>query len=77
MNNFWLCFVPLFIAVDAVGVLPMFMSLTEGLNPEQKKKIVFQSALTAMIVALTFLAIGKVILSLLKITVAEILPAFP
>ena len=31
MNTFWLCFVPLFVAVDAVGVLPMFLSLTDGL----------------------------------------------
>jgi len=30
MRDFWLCFVPLFVAVDAVGVLPMFMGLTDG-----------------------------------------------
>ena len=24
MKEFWLCFVPLFVAVDAIGVLPMF-----------------------------------------------------
>jgi len=32
LRSFWLCFVPLFVAVDAIGVLPMFMSLTEGLE---------------------------------------------
>jgi multiple antibiotic resistance protein len=31
-DGFWLCFVPLFVAVDALGVLPMFMGLTEGLG---------------------------------------------
>ena len=30
MQAFWLCFVPLFVAVDAFGILPLFITLTEG-----------------------------------------------
>jgi len=37
MENFWLCFVPLFVAVDAIGLLPLFISLTEGID---KKNII-------------------------------------
>ena len=61
--------------MDAIGVLPMFMNLTEDLSFEARKKIIAQSTLIAMIVSLTFLAIGKIILSLLKITVADFMIA--
>ncbi|MCI5164280.1 MAG: MarC family protein, partial [Candidatus Electrothrix sp. AX5] len=32
MENFLLCFIPFFIAVDAIGVLPLYLGLTEGLD---------------------------------------------
>ncbi|MDY6879298.1 MAG: MarC family protein, partial [Thermodesulfobacteriota bacterium] len=59
MKTFWLCFVPLFIAVDAVGVLPMFMSFTLELDPRRVRRTVYQSVVTATIVALVFLAVGN------------------
>jgi hypothetical protein len=33
MKNFWICFVSLFVAVDAVAVLPMFLGLTFPMFP--------------------------------------------
>lgn len=32
MREFWLCFVPLFVAVDPIGCLPIFVGLTEGFS---------------------------------------------
>jgi len=75
MNNFWLCFVPLFVAVDALGILPLFMGLTQGLTRSRTRRIIFQSVITAMMVALIFLFIGKGILMLLGITVADFMIA--
>jgi multiple antibiotic resistance protein len=75
MNNFWLCFVPLFVAVDALGILPLFMGLTQGLTRSRTRRIIFQSVITAMMVALVFLFIGKGILMLLGITVADFMIA--
>jgi multiple antibiotic resistance protein len=69
--KFWLVFVPLFVAVDAIGVLPLFMSLTEGLSKVQIRKIIIQSALTAFAVSFLFLAIGQFVLKLLGITVPD------
>jgi multiple antibiotic resistance protein len=34
MATFWLCFVPLFVAVDPVGLLPVYLSLTGGTKPK-------------------------------------------
>lgn len=75
MLEFWLTFVPLFVAVDAIGTLPMFMNFTEGLDDDRKRRVVIQSCLIAMIVALVFLAVGQVILGLLGITVADFMIA--
>ncbi len=75
MIKFWLCFVPLFVAVDALGLLPIFMGLTAGLEQSKVNRIIWQSIITATLVALIFLGIGKVILSLLSITVADFMIA--
>jgi multiple antibiotic resistance protein len=75
MNKFWLCFFPIFMAVNVIGILPMFMSLTEGLDRPKINRIIVQSVVTATIVAVIFLAVGKVILDLLGITVSDFMIA--
>lgn len=75
MRGFWLCFVPLFVAVDAVGVLPMFMALTEDLEPSRVRHVVWQSVVTATAVAIVFLAIGRVVFQMLGITIADFMIA--
>jgi multiple antibiotic resistance protein len=75
MKSFWLCFVPLFVAVDAIGVLPMFLGLTQDVGPLKIRRILRQSVLTATIVALSFLFIGTGILKLLGITVSDFMIA--
>lgn len=73
--EFWLCFVPLFVAVDAVGVLPAFLSLTQGMDRREVHQAVYRSVTTALAVALVFLALGTAILELLGITVADFMVA--
>ena len=75
MKAFWLCFVPLFVAVDALGVLPMFMSLTAGLNDDARRRTVRHSVATAAGVALAFLAVGTGLFRLLGITVSDFMIA--
>lgn len=66
-----LTFIPIFVAVDAIGNLPLFISLTEGVSKVQRKKIVLDSVSTATIVALLFMFIGKAILRFLGITIFD------
>ena len=75
MKIFFLCFLPLFVAVDALGVLPIFIGLTEGLSPSQKRRVLIQSLITASAVALVFLAVGPTILLALNITVSDFMVA--
>lgn len=75
MSDFWFCFFPMFVAVDAVGILPLFMHLTEGVDPRAVRRIIVQSMITALAVALVFLAVGRWIFHYLGITVADFLIA--
>lgn len=75
MKVFWLSFVPLFVAVDAVGVLPMFMGLMRGTESRQVRRVIIQSVITAVAVALVFMAIGMALFALLGITLADFMIA--
>jgi multiple antibiotic resistance protein len=75
MREFLLCFVPLFVAVDAIGILPMFVSLTEGADKASRQRIAIQSILTASVVAVAFLWLGPVLLRFLGITVQDFMIA--
>ena len=75
MKSFWLCFVPLFVAVNVIGLLPLFISLTSGMNKKQIRKIILQSTITALAVALIFIAVGTGIFKLLNISVADFMIA--
>lgn len=75
MLDFWLCFVPLFIAVDIIGVVPMFMGIIEGVEEQKKHRIIIQSVITAMAVSLAFLFVGQVIFNILGITIADFMVA--
>lgn len=73
--GFWLCFVPLFVAVDAVGVLPMFIGFTDRLERSKVRRIAIQSVITAMGVAVLFLLLGRYLLLFLGVTVSDFMIA--
>ena len=75
MRSFWICFVPLFVAVDAVGVLPLFLGLTEGIERARLRNIIWQSLVTGTLVAVIFVMIGKAVFQLLGITPSDFMIA--
>jgi len=75
MKTFWLSFVPLFIAVDALGVLPIFIGLTMGLEVHRRRVILLQSFITALVVALIFIVVGPVGLRFIGITISDFMIA--
>jgi len=75
MERFWLCFVPLFVAVDAFGILPIFVGLTEGLERRRLRWVIVQSVLTAWAVAMAFLVFGGPLLEVLGVGVADFMVA--
>ena len=75
MKDFWLCFVPLFVAVDPLGVLPFYMALTERIPPSTRRNVLLQTFVTASAVSVAFLMGGPALLSLLGITVSDFMVA--
>ena len=75
MAELFVCFMAIFIAVDPIGILPLFMSLTAGARPAKLKRIVIQSITTALAVSLVFLFAGKFILQYLGVSVGDFMIA--
>jgi multiple antibiotic resistance protein len=66
-----LAFVALFVAVDVLGVIPLYLGLTDGLPPELSKRLPRQSTLTATAVGLGFLLVGDLVFRVLGISTAD------
>jgi len=75
VRDILLSFIPIFFAVDAVGVLPIFVSLTEGIEPSQRTKIIIQSMLTALCLAVGFIFLGRAVFKALGITIGDFMIA--
>jgi multiple antibiotic resistance protein len=68
MSNFLLAFIPLFVAIDVFGVLPVYVGITDGLADGQRRSLVLQATLTAFAVSSLFLVTGQLVFSFLGIT---------
>ncbi|MGB0126263.1 MAG: MarC family protein [Rhodocyclaceae bacterium] len=75
MDDFWLAFVPLFVAVDALGVLPLFLGLTHRMEAKDVRRAVYRSVLAATVIALVFAGLGSLLLELLGVTVEDFMIA--
>lgn len=61
-------FIPLFVAMNAFMLLPIFISMTKDMTKPKRQKVIGDSILTAVIVSLTFTALGEAIFKILGIT---------
>ena len=68
---FLLSFIPLFVAINIVGVTPLFIGYIEGLDKHDIKKLVRDAIITAFFVAVIFLLTGKLIFNFLGITIND------
>jgi multiple antibiotic resistance protein len=75
LKDIVLALIPMFVAVDPIGVMPYFVSLTEGLTEKEKKHIITQSMLTAAAVAVGFILVGKGVFHVLGITIGDFMIA--
>lgn len=68
METFWSVFIPLFVAIDVFGAVPIFLGMMGGVEKARRKKITFQAVATAFGISLLFLVAGRTIFRLLRIT---------
>jgi multiple antibiotic resistance protein len=71
IEPYLLAFVALFVAVDAIGNVPIFMSFVEGTTKKQRRKIVTDSVTTATVLAFVFMLAGKAVLRFIGVTIPD------
>lgn len=75
LNNFVLAWIPLFVAIDPLGMAALFLGLTSNMEDRRRRRIARQASLTALAVGMAFMFGGRMLLSSLGITVADFLVA--
>lgn len=68
---FLLAFIPIFVAMDVLGVLPLFLSITEGMSEERRRRLLNHASYTALVVGILFLFTGKAVFRFMGITVDD------
>lgn len=71
MDAFLLTFIPLFVAIDPLGSLPLFLGLTQGFSMKEKRRLAVQAVVTALVFGLIFTGAGSLIFRVLGITTAD------
>ncbi len=74
-NNFVICFIPIMVAMDAFGTLPIFVGMTEGMKKQERGTVVRQSIVTAFLVTVGFVLVGRWIFNALGILVEDFMIA--
>lgn len=64
-------FIPIFLAVDIIGTVPLYLAMTGSLTDKQRKKVLSDSVVTAAVLAVVFGFLGKIILRGLGITIDD------
>ncbi|HYG64895.1 MAG TPA: MarC family protein [Thermoanaerobaculia bacterium] len=72
MNAYIESFLPLFVAINVPGILPMYLGLTETLTPAERRRLTFLATATASLIAVLILFAGQLIFNLLGITVNDL-----
>ena len=71
VQKFLLAFIPVFVAIDPIGLVAIFMGLGTTASREQRKHQALLGILTGLLVAGGFIFLGKIIFAALGITVAD------
>ena len=71
VHKFFVAFIPIFVAIDPVGLVAVFIGLAGNSAREQRHREGFTGILTALCIAVGFVFLGKIIFTALGITVAD------
>jgi len=71
LARFLQAFIPLFVALDPIGMAAIFIGLSGGVAEARKRRIARQAVATGGVVALAFLFLGQGIFAAVGITVGD------
>ena len=71
LEPFFLAFIPLFIAIDIIGLIPIYLSLASNVEQAERRIVERQAVTTALLVGVCFLYLGNLLFRALNITVGD------
>jgi multiple antibiotic resistance protein len=71
VHKFFVAFIPIFVAIDAIGLVAMFLGLAGDTPRDQRQREGFIAIFTALFISIGFIFLGKIIFTALGITVAD------
>ena len=60
-------FLPLFVAIDPFGMVPVFLGVTDGMSDKRRRRVTFEAVTAATIICLTFMFLGESLFRFLAI----------
>ena len=75
LTAFMLVFVPILVAIDPIGISPIYVSLTEGISVYHQRRVLLQAILTAGIAGTVFIFLGSKVFGFFGITVPDFMVA--
>ncbi|HZL37894.1 MAG TPA: MarC family protein [Tepidisphaeraceae bacterium] len=71
LHSLFQAIVPLFVTIDAFGLLPIFIALTGGMSVPQRRRVTFEAVSAATLIALGFMFLGVALFRFLGISVDD------
>jgi len=72
---FFLAFIPIFVAVDAIGTIPIFLMFSSKLDKKAARNVINKSIIVAFLICFVFIFVGKYILKFLSISISDFMIA--
>ena len=67
MQTFLQTFIPLFVALDVVGLIPIFLAVTDSMTDAQRRRASFEAVSSALVICLGFMFVGNHIFAFLGV----------
>jgi multiple antibiotic resistance protein len=70
-TRFVISFIPIFVAIDAIGMVAIFIGLGAQVEPKRRQQEALLGIATALAISVGFMFLGKLVFKALGITVAD------
>ena len=70
-KEFLLAFIPLFVALNTIGIVPIFSSYSRNVARPALKYIIFKAVFVAFLTGIAFVLIGEYVLKFLGVTISD------
>ncbi|HEY2800107.1 MAG TPA: MarC family protein [Chthoniobacterales bacterium] len=71
VTKFLVAFIPIFVAIDAIGMVAIFIGLGANVDPKRRQHEAILGIATALGISVGFMFLGKLVFQALGITVAD------